>query len=151
MNFASRTSLPLNRGSSMQRDFRGKEKRKSVQSKREKKERHFFFNGFTVCFSGAGSCIITCLLVRRLSSSASQLKQPSVCSYFRKRRHTNQAARPLGSCAPAPASLRLDRWVKPSKQSPLSSAGALLRASLCTSALGSETKSVELLTSVSVL
>lgn len=64
----------------------------------------FFFsrrglNGFTVCFSGAGSCIITCLLVRFLSSSASQLKRPSVYSYFRRRWHINQAARPLGSRA----------------------------------------------------
>lgn len=49
-------------------------------------------NGFTICFGGAGSCIITCLLVHCLSSSVSQLKQPSVCSYFRKRWHTNQAA-----------------------------------------------------------
>lgn len=48
-------------------------------------------NGFTICFGGAGSCIITCLLVHCLSSSVSQLKQRSVCSYFRKRWHTNQA------------------------------------------------------------
>ena len=85
----------------------------------------FFFrrglNGFTVCFSGAGSCIITCLLERCLSSSASQLKRPSVCSYFRRRWHINQAARPLGSRAPpacaAPgyAPLHIDRKVKHSK------------------------------------
>lgn len=49
------------------------------------------FNGFTICFGGAGSCIITCLLVHCLSSSVSQLKQRSGCSYFRKREHTNQA------------------------------------------------------------
>lgn len=73
------------------------EKKKKIRGGRgEKKMEEAFLqgglNGFTICFGGAGSCIITCLLVHCLSSSVSQLKQPSVCSYFRKRWHTNQAA-----------------------------------------------------------
>lgn len=61
--------------------------KKNQWRKTKKKEEAFLrrgLNGFTICFGGAGSCIITCLLVHRLSSSVSQLKQPSVCSYFRK-------------------------------------------------------------------
>lgn len=46
-------------------------------------------NGFTICFGGTGSCIITCLLVHRLASTVSQLKR---ASHFPKGRHTNKTA-----------------------------------------------------------
>lgn len=89
----------------LRQHFRGGEKN---QWRKERKGRGVFLrrglNGFTICFGGAGSCIITCLLVHCLSSSVSQLKQPSVCSYFRKRWHTNQESGLLGSSA------YLTRW-----------------------------------------
>lgn len=47
-------------------------------------------NGFTICFGGTGSCIITCLLVHRFSSTVSQLKE---ASYFPNGGHTKQTAR----------------------------------------------------------
>lgn len=65
----------------------GKKKEHSGAKEEKKREEAVLrrgLNGFTICFGGAGSCIITCLLVHRLSSSVSQLKQPSVCSYFGK-------------------------------------------------------------------
>lgn len=96
MNFCFERLCATHQGC-MHRDFayhfRGGEK--TVKEEREKKKEEAFLrrglNGFTICFGGAGSCIITCLLVHCFSSSVSQLKQPSVCSYLRKRWHTNQA------------------------------------------------------------
>lgn len=94
MNFASGALLPHNGAGVRARGFcaplwRAGEKKKEHSGAKEEKKREEAvlrrgLNGFTICFGGAGSCIITCLLVHRLSSSVSQLKQPSVCSYFGK-------------------------------------------------------------------
>lgn len=103
MNFASRASLPHNRAACMGILRTTLEEKKISGGRKKKREEAFLrrgLNGFTICFGGAGSCIITCLLVHCLSSSVSQLKQPSVCSYFRKRWHTNQAAAAQFICLP---------------------------------------------------